>query len=311
MEIHAIIIEQLEWEGILKSFTLQSQPELGQMWVAFPNEYQNERTGPFHFLDANYENLFEQKKAKCREAKLADEKFFQENGDYSFSTTWNQIPTQRQQLTFYSLYFPEYAIPDEIKISDTYASERLFKKTVYRDDEKKRYAVYLECRSSAGIFNFKLNTKFHKDENEFSNSQYSDNETLDFYERPLDEHWQYLLPDKEVEKVSNFFAEQVVVNNGNFEQTFKPNIMAQKNNPWISGSFYLFLAVVVIAGLAVISNSIHWTLLPIIIIGGILLIGVIGAFQLKNDDKIGDASFIKLMTETYKRLPLLKQSKLK
>ena len=311
MDIHAIIIEQLEWDGQLKSFTLQSQRELGQMWVAFPNEYQNERTGPFHFLDSDYENLFEQKKAKCRNAKLTSDKFYEKDNKFHFSTTWNQIPTQRHQLTFYSLYFPEYAIPDEIVISDTYVPDKLFNKMVYRDDEKKRYVVYLECRSSAGIFNFKLHAQFHNDKDNFSQTQFKDSETIGFYERPLDEHWHYLLPDKEVEKVSNFFAEQVVINHGKFEQTFKPKIMTPKNNPWISGSFYLFVAAVILTGLAVISNTVHWTLLPIIIIGGILLIGIIGALQLKNDDKLKDESFIKLMSETYKKLPLLRQGKVK
>jgi hypothetical protein len=82
----------------------------------------------------------------------------------------------------------------------------------------------------------------------------------------------------------------------------------KKNNPWISGSFYLFLAIVTITGLAVLAKSVSWVLLPIIIIGGILLIGIIGAFQLKNDDKLKDESFLKLITETYKRLPLLKNA---
>lgn len=79
----------------------------------------------------------------------------------------------------------------------------------------------------------------------------------------------------------------------------------RNNNPWISGSFYLLLAVVVIAGLAVLSNIVHWALLPIIIIGGILLIMIVGILQLKNDDRISDKSFQSLVIETYKRLPLL------
>lgn len=83
--------------------------------------------------------------------------------------------------------------------------------------------------------------------------------------------------------------------------------MTHKNNPWVSGSFYLVAIAVVLTGLAVISNTVHWSFLPIIIIGGIFLIGVLGAMQLRNDDKLKDSSFIKLMTETYKRLPLLRQ----
>lgn len=84
-----------------------------------------------------------------------------------------------------------------------------------------------------------------------------------------------------------------------------PNMI--KNNPWISGSFYLTVAIITITGLAVLSNSVHWTLFPIIIIGGIFLIGMIGVLQLKNDDKIADKSFVSLVLETFKRLPLISQ----
>lgn len=86
----------------------------------------------------------------------------------------------------------------------------------------------------------------------------------------------------------------------------KQSLKMTKNNPWISGSFYLVVAIVAITGLAVLSNSVHWTLFPIIILGGILLIGIIGVLQLKNDDKISDKSFTTLLIETFRRLPLLK-----
>lgn len=35
-------------------------------------------------------------------------------------------------------------------------------------------------------------------------------------------------------------------------------------------------------------------------------IGVIGAMQLRNDDRLSEESFLKLMIESYKRLPLLR-----
>lgn len=88
-----------------------------------------------------------------------------------------------------------------------------------------------------------------------------------------------------------------------------PNM--KRNNPWISGSFYLTVAIIAIAGLAVLSNLVHWSLFPFIIIGGVLLIGIVGVLQLKNDDKITDKSFVSLITETYKRLPLIGQRKIK
>ena len=52
-----------------------------------------------------------------------------------------------------------------------------------------------------------------------------------------------------------------------------------------------------------------WSLFPIIVVGGILLIGIIGVLQLKNDDKISDKSFTSLISETYKRLPLIGSKK--
>ena len=44
----------------------------------------------------------------------------------------------------------------------------------------------------------------------------------------------------------------------------------------------------------------------VVIIGALLAIGAIGAMQLKNDDRLSDESFVKLMIEWYKRLPLLR-----
>ena len=78
------------------------------------------------------------------------------------------------------------------------------------------------------------------------------------------------------------------------------------NNAWVNGSFYLVAVVVVLALIAYISKQIAWYALPIVLIAGLLLVGVVGALQLKNDKLLKDESFVQLMIETYKRLPLLK-----
>ena len=44
----------------------------------------------------------------------------------------------------------------------------------------------------------------------------------------------------------------------------------------------------------------------VVIIGALLAIGVLGAMQLRNDDRLSEESFLKLMIESYKRLPLLR-----
>lgn len=86
------------------------------------------------------------------------------------------------------------------------------------------------------------------------------------------------------------------------------NNMAEKNNPWKSGIFYLFILIIIMSLLAAIAHLIPWYLLPVIFIGSILLLGIVGAFQLKNDNQLSEKNFLELMKETYKRLPLLKNT---
>ena len=95
----------------------------------------------------------------------------------------------------------------------------------------------------------------------------------------------------------------------NHSTTIINNNMKDKNNPWLSGTFYMFLAIIVISIIAAICHFLPWYSLPIILIASILLIGVIGAFQAKNDETLSEKGFLELMKETYKRLPLLKDIK--
>ena len=71
--------------------------------------------------------------------------------------------------------------------------------------------------------------------------------------------------------------------------------------------FYLVAAVVMMTVLAVISKNVPWYALPVVIIGGILFITVIGALQLRQDEKLSGVNFLTLMKEIFKQLPLLKR----
>ena len=91
-------------------------------------------------------------------------------------------------------------------------------------------------------------------------------------------------------------------------QPIPDNTSASKPaNPWSSGSFYLLAAVVMMTVLAVISMNVSWYVLPVVIIGGILLITVIGALQLRQDEKLSGTNFLTLMSETFKQLFRLKR----
>lgn len=75
--------------------------------------------------------------------------------------------------------------------------------------------------------------------------------------------------------------------------------------PWLSGSFYLFaLALLTILAL-VIAKSVDWKALPAVLIFGLLAVSVIGALQLRHDGILSEKGFLKLMAESFKRLPLL------
>ncbi len=89
--------------------------------------------------------------------------------------------------------------------------------------------------------------------------------------------------------------------------TPSPPLGTEHANPWISGSFYLVAAVVMMTVIAVISKNVPLYTLPVVIIGGIVIIAVIGAFQLRQDKRLSEANFQTLVSETFKQLPLLKK----
>ncbi|MGF1499544.1 MAG: hypothetical protein ACFB8W_22380 [Elainellaceae cyanobacterium] len=77
-------------------------------------------------------------------------------------------------------------------------------------------------------------------------------------------------------------------------------------SPWISGAFYLFTSAVVMTAIAVIGGNLPIYILVLVVIGGVLLIMAVGSIQLKQDPRFRDADFPTLMTETLKRLPVIK-----
>jgi hypothetical protein len=204
MNINAIIHEQIDWDGTAKAFHLKADQSIGDFWIAFPTDYLGERNAPFYFLDKEYETIFQSKRANCRQKKLSNRNFYQRGDDYVFKTTWQRIPTQWQAITYYALYLPEFAIPTVIDVTDTRDTSRQFSKNVFRDDEKNRYIVYIECTSKFGQFNFDIFCRFHFDKDHFETSTYHDPKTVDFY-ADLD-HWKWMVSKDEAEKVEQFFV---------------------------------------------------------------------------------------------------------
>jgi hypothetical protein len=81
--------------------------------------------------------------------------------------------------------------------------------------------------------------------------------------------------------------------------------VSRRQNPWISGSFYLVVMVVVMTLVATIGQMVPVYVLPIVVIVGLLAVIMVGIFQLRQDDRFSEANVLILVQETLKRLPLL------
>ena len=90
------------------------------------------------------------------------------------------------------------------------------------------------------------------------------------------------------------------------EKTNRQQIM-RPPSPWASGSFYLVVFVIVIAALSVVGRILPIIALPIVFIAGIIALSVIGAFQMRQDSKLSEKSFLELMALSFKYLPWIRK----
>jgi internalin A len=94
------------------------------------------------------------------------------------------------------------------------------------------------------------------------------------------------------------------------EITVGDSVMAKEpegkiKSAWANGLFYLLVAVVIIGLLGYFGGSLPFSTLALIIIGGILIIPLVGAFQLRQDDRLSEKNFTELMRLVIGQLPLV------
>lgn len=88
-------------------------------------------------------------------------------------------------------------------------------------------------------------------------------------------------------------------------EAFKSREAARLRSPWFSGLFYLVVVVVVVALLLVVGEVIAPWALPLVVVGAVLLVSVVGALQLRADDRLHERNFVTLMGDVLRRLPLV------
>jgi hypothetical protein len=202
MMIKALIVEQLEADGLLR--TMRMQPSTDRdIVVAFAGDYNERRYGPFHFLDEEDDRRFREGFARCRARRIANPKFIRNGSSFHVETNWYGIPTQRNWLSYYALSLPKFGIPEQISISDPHKAGRQYRRFVTRDKEHHRWIIYLECASTHGRFDFDLCCDYRIDELSFANIEYRDPKISEHGGR-VDE-WKRWLSQPQQEKVNQFF----------------------------------------------------------------------------------------------------------
>ncbi len=181
MYINVAIIEKLEYNGTLKSIELKSSRKVRELVVAFVDEYQDPRSGPFHFMEIKYEDEYNKKMKQAKSRRLGAGFFTKEGNEYVFKTQWAGIPTKRLELSYYALMLPNYAIPISVNIYDPLSNNTQYKRSVKRDDFNKCFIIYIECKSSKGVFNFNLECSFIVDNKRFYCHEYIDEKTERYY----------------------------------------------------------------------------------------------------------------------------------
>lgn len=205
MDVTVVIVEQLDLVGELRSFRMKA--DYGDhVTIAFADEYDEPRSGPFHFLDRRHERLFESGFAECSARKLTPSRYKQTERGYHFNTSWAGIPTERGRLSYYALSLPEYSVPTRVRFWDP-RTGREFGKTVDRDDQRNRFVLYLECRSSHGSFNFALEVDFVYAPEQFQSADYRDDNTSEYGAHA--DAYEYLLMDGQQKVVQQFFMESM------------------------------------------------------------------------------------------------------
>jgi hypothetical protein len=81
--------------------------------------------------------------------------------------------------------------------------------------------------------------------------------------------------------------------------------LLMKNNPWTSGLFYLIVFLSVLGSIVVARIYLRGYELVAAVIVALLTVSIVGALQLRNDDRLADASFLTLVIEVFKQFPLL------
>ncbi|MGK7931113.1 MAG: COR domain-containing protein [Microcystaceae cyanobacterium] len=98
----------------------------------------------------------------------------------------------------------------------------------------------------------------------------------------------------------------VVINpQGDVNMTNNNNQTPKIKSAWANGLFYLFVFVVVVAGIGYLAGKLDLIPFIFVIVAGVLFVPLIGALQLRQDDRLSEKGFLELMKMVIGQLPLI------
>ncbi len=209
MFVRSVIYEQLDADGTLKTLLMSSDEHL---IVALAGDYDEPRSGAFHFLLDDDEVRFSEKLTRCRRRKLGRNQFRSGDDSFEFSTEWFNVPAVGD--AYYALSLPEFGLVKGVSLHAPGTSQQ-YLRTVVRDDLKNRFVIYLRCRPQRQeTFSFELEVSFSIDDSVghrvFSSAEYVD-EFCAYDESP--ERYQDFLSSDQQERVNVFFGDTYHVGN--------------------------------------------------------------------------------------------------
>ena len=103
----------------------------------------------------------------------------------------------------------------------------------------------------------------------------------------------------------NTMDNQQQSNSDNAQQPQQSSQTKRIKSAWANGSFYLFLFVVVIGGIGYLAGTLKLLNLIAVIVAGIVFIPLVGALQLRQDDRLSEKNFMELIKLVIAQLPLI------
>ncbi|WP_103666629.1 COR domain-containing protein [Pseudanabaena sp. BC1403] len=99
--------------------------------------------------------------------------------------------------------------------------------------------------------------------------------------------------------------QQRQINSDNAQQQQQFSQPKYIKSAWANGSFYLFLFVVVVGGIGYLAGTLKLLNLIAVIVAGIVFIPLVGALQLRQDDRLSEKNFMELIKLVIAQLPLI------